>query len=140
MAESPLRGVWSYRAMHNDPDLEKPFGDLRFATAAMTLEVPSPGEVRGSLAGEGWGTWTEWSLDLSGQVFGGHPNQIRLRGTNVIEGETWIYDYRGFLMPRWPAGDHTREVLVGSVIRSSSRELHDAEAGLYASFYAVRRD
>ena len=90
--------------------------------------------------GEGWRTWTEWSLDLVWPgLFGGHPNQIRLRGTNVIEEETWIYDYRGYLMPRWPAADRPREVLVGSVIRSSSRELHDAKAGLYASFYAVRR-
>lgn len=123
--------------MHNDPDLEIPFDKLRFATGAMTLLEVSPGRVEGRVAGEGWGTWTEWSLNLTGQVC---TNQIRLRGTNVIEGEPWIYNYLGYLMPRWPGGDTDREVLVGSVIRSNSRKLHDAAEGLFASFYAVRRD
>lgn len=140
MTESPLDGVWSYRAMHNDPDLDVPFDKLRFATGAMTLCEMSPGQVEGRVVGEGWGTWTEWSLNLTGRIFHDDPNQIRLRGTNLIEGEPWIYDYRAYLMPRWPGGDTDREVLVGSVIRSNSRKLHEATEGLFASFYAVRRD
>ena len=139
MTTSPIDGTWSYRALHNDPDLDVAFGDLRFATAAMTLREEA-GRVSGRVVGEGWGTWTEWSLDLAGQFFGGYPSQLRLRGTNTIDGEPWIYDYRAFLMPHWPHGDGIREVLVGSVIRSNARASHQAVAGLYASLYAVKRD
>ena len=134
------RRVELSRAATTIPTSTRPFADLRFATGAMTLAEASPGRLEGRLVGEGWGTWTAWSLNLTGQAFHGNPSQIRLRGTNVIEGETWIYDYRGYLMPHWPGGDEVREVLVGSVIRSNSRKLHDAQEGLYASFYAVRRD
>lgn len=140
MTRSPIDGVWSYRALHNDPDLDLPFDRLRFATGVMTLCEVVPGRVEGRVEGQGWGTWTDWSLNLKGQAFHGNPGEIRMRGTNVIAGEPWIYDYRGYLMPRWPGADTDREVMAGSVIRSNSRKLHDAAEGLFATFYAVRRD
>lgn len=139
MTPSAFTGTYSYRALHNDPDLDRTFGDLRFATGRMDLRETAHGQVEGRVTGEGWGTWTDWFLNLRGQCFFGEPYSILLRGTNLIAEETWIYDYRGYLMPRWPGADGERDVIVGSVIRSSSRKLHDAQAGLFASFYAVRR-
>ena len=84
-----LAGVWSYRAFYNDPDLGRPFNDLRFATAKLTLETGPDKVLSGRLSGEGWGTWIEWSLALTGQ---GDADGFTLRGENVIEDETWIYD------------------------------------------------
>ena len=131
-----LAGVWSYRAFFNDPDLDKPFGDLRFATAALTLETGPGGALSGRLSGEGWGTWIEWSLTLTGQ---GDASGFTLRGENVIEGETWIYDYRGQWLPNWPHADQPRDVLTGSVIRTAARAKRASKAGVHATFIAVKR-
>ncbi len=118
---SSFTGVWSYRAIHDRVDLEIPFGDLRFASGLMTLRESSPGVLEGSVVGKGWGTWMDWSLALEGTTFFGFPHQLRLRGTNEIDGERWVYDYLGFLMPPWPHANETRSTIVGSFIRTGAR-------------------
>jgi len=129
-------GVWSYRAFHNDPNIDAPFNDLRFATAR--LELRATGErLTGSLHGEGWGTWTEWSLALAGSYANG---AFEFRGENTIDDEVWIYDYRGTVLRPWDHATDPRPVLTGAVIRTAAREKHDAVAGLSATFIAVRRD
>jgi hypothetical protein len=135
---SALSGTWSYRAYHNEPDLAVPFGELRFATGRLRLEETAFGRIEGRVDGEGWGSWTEWGLDLRGEATYGDPFAIRLRGTATIAGEPWVYDYRAYLMPEWPHGAGGRRMLVGSVIRSTDRASHGAKAGLYAALHAVR--
>lgn len=135
MTDSRLQGVWSYRAFLNDPDLDKPFDDLRFATARLELAVDEASVV-GGLSGEGWGTWIDWRLDLQGEVDG---DAFRLRGENVIQDERWIYDYAGRFAPNWPHALEPRDVLIGSVVRSAARTRVEGAAGVYATFIAVRR-
>lgn len=137
MAETgKFAGVWTYRAFLNDPDVETPFNDLRFATARLDLADAGDGRLTGTLAGEGWGTWIAWSLKLIGAVDG---RSFRLRGENVIEGETWIYDYQGAAVHRWRHGIDARDVLAGSVIRTQARARRQSKAGVHATFVAVRR-
>lgn len=128
-------GVWTYRAFLNDPDISKPFDDLRFATACMTLARDGDG-LAGTLVGEGWGTWIDWRLDLKGEAT---STGFRLRGENDIEGERWIYDYQGAPAPDWEHALEPRDVLVGSVIRSLARAKRASAAGVHATFIAVRR-
>jgi len=135
MTDNKLAGIWSYRAFRNDPDLTRPFDDLRFATARLDLAVES-GDVTGRLTGEGWGTWITWSLELTGAIAG---DAFQLRGENTIEGEHWVYDYAGRFAPEWPHALEPRDVLVGSVIRTAARERRQSTAGVHATFIAVRR-
>jgi len=135
MTTSNLAGAWSYRAFLNDPDLERPFNDLRFATARLDLNVQDE-RVAGQLTGEGWGTWITWSLELTGAL---ERDGFRLRGENVIENERWVYDYAGRFAPDWPHALEPRDVLVGSVIRTAARGRRQSAAGVHATFIAVRR-
>lgn len=135
MTENRLAGLWSYRAFLNDPDLDRPFDDLRFATARLDLTVAGD-RLSGRLTGEGWGTWIDWGLKLAGAVDG---DGFRLRGENVIEDELWVYDYAGRFAPDWPHALAPRDVLVGSVIRTAARARRQSAAGVHATFIAVRR-
>jgi hypothetical protein len=135
-----LTGVWSYRAFYNEVDLAVPFDKLRFATGRLELALSADGTtVDGRLTGEGWGTWTDWSLRLSGRLEKPPSTALQWQGRNVIDGEDWVYDYRGHLLPPWSAATDPRHVLAGTVIRSTARAKHDAAAGLCASFLAVKR-
>ena len=136
MSFEQLLGEWSYRAFLNDVDIDTPFNDLRFATAKLVLESGGPGALTGLLSGEGWGTWTQWALALEGSFDGG---EFLLRGTNRIDGEDWVYDYRGRLLPQWGHAADARDVLTGSVIRTGARQKHEAAAGVHATFIAVKR-
>ena len=136
MPLADISGIWSYRAFHNNADIGVPFNDLRFATARLDLRV-SATVLTGSLRGEGWGTWTEWGLALTGTYADG---AFAFRGENMINGETWVYDYRGTLLTPWSHATDPKPVLAGSVIRTAGREKHDALAGLSATFIAVKRD
>ena len=134
MPTRDLAGTWSYRAFLNDPDLETPFDKLRCATARLTL-TQSGGALRGSLAGEGWGTWIDWSLDLEGRAEAGG---FRLQGRNVIQGDEWAYDYAGAFAPTWPHATDARDVITGTVIRSKDRQTVPGARGVHATFVAIK--
>ncbi|HKK29025.1 MAG TPA: hypothetical protein VKA18_01360 [Alphaproteobacteria bacterium] len=136
MSIDDLLGAWSYRAFRDEPDLRKPFNDLRFATAKLVLEGNEGGRLTGLLKSEGWGSLDEWGLTLEGSFDGA---EFMLRGHNVIEGEDWIYDYRGRLLPHWPNAVNARDVLTGSVIRTEARIKDKMQAGEHATFIAVKR-
>lgn len=133
-----LTGDWSYRAFKNATDLTLPFNDLRFATATLSLDGLGENRITGTLTGEGWGTWIAWSLNLSGRY--SKDDAIALQGENEIQGERWIYEYQGALLPEWPDGKDKRFVLTGSVIRRLARDNLPGEAGEHATFIAIKRD
>lgn len=135
MAALDISGVWTYRAFLNDPDIAKPFDDLRFATARLELAVTGDA-VKGELSGEGWGTWIDWRLELTGAIEG---DAFTLRGENTIEDELWVYDYAGRAAPSWPHALAPRPVLTGSVIRTAERARRESLAGVHATFIAVKR-
>ncbi len=126
-------GTWSYRSLHNNPDLATPFNDLAFGAGTLVLTKPAPGKIGGTLGGTGW------SLDLDGTMTAGTPPTLRWQGRGVIGGEEWVYDYLAYPVPDWPDGIDQVCTLVGSIIRTEPHSDGQAEAGYTATIYAVRQ-
>jgi hypothetical protein len=70
---------------------------------------------------------------------------MRFRGSGLVGGENWIYDYLALVVPIWPNSSPNlqRPALIGSVTRviphSGGSPGSVAPAGVVASFYAVRQ-
>lgn len=133
MTISPFTGKWSYRSFLNNPDLSVEFNELRFGAGNLVLEEPQFGEVVGTLGGDGW------SLDLKGWSSYGSPFEIRFQGSGIISEELWVYDYHGFLTPKWPNGNDQRAAILGTIVRTVPHSNGQAEAGYVASWIAVKR-
>ncbi len=131
---SSFEGTWSYRSLINDPDLSTEFNDLRFGMGTLVLQESEPGLITGTLGGPGW------SLELSGTTTPGNPTKVRFQGRGVINGETWVYDYLGFVVPDWPNGVDQVDTIVGTIVRTEPHSGGQAEAGFVASWYAARQD
>ena len=106
------------------------------ARRAGTLELAQPSfdTLTGSLGGP------DWNLNLQGWVSYGTPLTIRFQGKGDIGGETWVYDYYGFLAPAWPNGEAQRPAIVGTIVRTVPHNNGQAKAGYVASWIAVRQD
>ncbi len=133
-----MAGAWSYRAFKNDDDLTLPFNDLRFATAALTLDAKPDDTLSGTLNGEGWGTRIEWGLKLEGARDG--EAGFQFQGVNKIQGDTWIYTYQDAVFKTLKAASNKRFVITETVMRSLARVHVPGEAGEHATFIAVKRD
>ncbi len=134
---SPLAGKWTYRSFLNRPQGGVPFQDLKFGEGTITVkETPVMDEFVGTIGGEGW------ELKLYGSVSYGNPFAVRFQGVGRVNNETWVYDYIGYLIPRWPNGVNQRTVMVGSIVRTVP---HGAgaggvsAAGVTASWIAVKQ-
>ena len=136
MSENPFDGSWTYRSFLNDPDVNKNFDDLEFGRGTIIIEQAPMQALNGTIGGPGW------SLVLKGARTYGNPMHARFQGVGVVNGEKWIYDYEGYLVPDWPNGVDQIPAIVGSVIRtiphSGSQPNTVNPAGVVASFYAVR--
>jgi hypothetical protein len=136
MSENPFEGSWTYRSFLNDPDVNKNFDDLEFGRGTIIIEQAPMQALKGTIGGPGW------SLVLKGARTYGNPMHARFQGVGVVNGEKWIYDYEGYLVPDWPNGVDQIPAIVGSVIRtiphSGSQPNTVNPAGVVASFYAVR--
>lgn len=131
-----LKGTWSYRSLHDDPDLTKPFNDLRFGAGAIEItEVGYDQIVKATLD-----MGSNYKLDVTGEIKreSGRVTGIYLKGEGIkgTETEGWIYEYFGNLVYRWPNGIDQKNVISGSVIRSVKHG--DAPAGYVATFYMVK--
>jgi hypothetical protein len=138
-ASEPFVGTWTYRSFLNDPDINKPFNDLKFAAADLVIEKSTFGVLRGKLS------FGDDYLTLAGAVSYGNPFAARFQGVGATPGtiedkKPWVYDYQGYLVPSWPSGVDQRPAIVGSVIRTVPHSGGTAKAGFVASFIAVRRD
>lgn len=142
MKNNPFLGSWTYRSFLNDPDINKQFNDLQFGLGTIVIReamIELLTAIEGTIGGEGW------SLALYGNISYGSPMQVRFQGKGIVGGEEWIYDYIAWLVPEWPNSNPTlqRSAMVGSVVRTiahSSSGGGVSEAGVVASFYAVRQD
>lgn len=138
MSANPLVGTWTYRSLLNDPDVNQDFSKLEFGRGTLVIEETAPATLGGTIGGPGW------SLALHGSFGFGSPMQVRFQGKGLVNGELWIYDYIGWLVPVWPNSDNTlqRPAIVGSVVRTIAHGSGDggtSPAGVVASFYAVRQ-
>ncbi|AUX46384.1 hypothetical protein SOCE26_078900 [Sorangium cellulosum] len=140
MHENPFVGKWTYRSMFNDPNLATAFSTLEFGYGTIVIDAAPSELLRGTIGDPSWGT-----LVLHGSRGYGSPAQVRFQGKGVINGEEWIYDYIGWLVPVWPNSTAALQTttIVGSVVRTvphASGNGGVAPAGFVASFYAVRND
>jgi len=138
MSDNPFVGKWTYRSFLNDPDPAKPFNDLEFGVGAISIEEGPIAALVGVIGGQGW------SLALKGARSYGDPMRARFQGVGIVGGETWIYDYVGYLVPDWPNGVEQRPAIVGSVVRSLPHSGSNPgtvnPAGVVASFVAVKAE
>jgi hypothetical protein len=151
MSDNPFVGSWTYRSFNNDPDLaaDANVNNLLFGDGTLVIAAPSSEKLGGTIGGSLGPNAGSWSLNLRGSIGYGSPAQVRFQGVGVVNGEEWIYDYIGWLVPVWPNSTDLlqRAAIVGSVVRtvphhgtnadgSMSSTIHPA--GVVASFYAVR--
>jgi hypothetical protein len=134
---NPFFGSWTYRSFLNDTDVNKPFNDLEFGRGTIVIEADTPLQsLKGTIGGPGW------SLTLKGARAYGNPMYARFQGVGMVNGEQWIYDYEGYLVPDWPNGVGQIPAMVGSVVRtiphSGSQPGTVNPAGVVCSFYAVK--
>jgi hypothetical protein len=135
MSDNPFVGSWTYRSLFNNPTLDTDFDALEFGRATLVIKEAPMEQLVGAIGGTGW------SLDLRGARSYGDPMHARFQGTGTVNGEPWVYDYTGYLVPQWPNGVGQVAAIVGSVIRTiphSAGPGKIAPAGEVASFYAVR--
>ncbi|MDW9670847.1 hypothetical protein GOB27_30435 [Sinorhizobium meliloti] len=128
---SPFVGTWTYRSFVSDPNLNTPFEDLEFGRANLVITELTSGKVGGTIGGTGW------SLNLDGRIDSGNPEAIRFTGSGPIGGENWVYDYLGFLVPKWPNGVDQRSAIVGTIVRTVPHSNGQAQAGFVAQWIAV---
>jgi hypothetical protein len=138
MSANPFVGSWTYRSLLNDPQTDLAFDALEFGRGTLRIDEDGPATLTGEIGGPGW------SLALRGSFGFGSPMQVRFQGTGLVNGEQWIYDYIGWLVPAWPNSTSAlqRTAIVGSVVRTvphSSGSGGVSPAGVVASFYAVAR-
>jgi hypothetical protein len=138
MTDNPFVGSWIYRSFYNDPDIKKKFNELELGQGTLVITAVNSITLGGTIGGN------DWSLDLHGSFGYGSPAQVRFQGRGLVDGEEWIYDYIGWLVPVWPNSNDTlqRASIVGSVTRtiphSGSEPGTVNPAGVVGSFYAVR--
>ena len=141
MSDNPFVGSWTYRSLLNDTDTSTSFNDLQFGLGTIVIEEAPMQLLKGTIGGPGW------SLDLKGSRQYGTPMRVRFQGKGVINGEEWIYDYEGFLVPAWPNGVQQVPAMVGSIVRTVPHSGSAPKgggpppinpAGVVASWYAVK--
>lgn len=134
--QNPFVGLWTYRSLLNNPDVNTDFNDLEFGRGTIEIKEDLMQLLTGLIGGPGW------SLKLSGSREYGTPMRARFQGVGIVNGEKWIYDYEGYLVSHWPNGVQQIPAIVGSVIRtiphSGSAPGSISPAGVVASFYAVK--
>jgi hypothetical protein len=134
---NPFVGSWSYRSLYNDPDLSVDFDKLELGRGTLAIAQDARGVLTGTIGGPGW------QLTLHGGFGFGTSEPARFRGSGVIGGEEWIYDYLAMVVPVWPNSTNSLQVpaLVGSVTRviahSGSTPGSISPAGVVGSFYAA---
>jgi FtsP/CotA-like multicopper oxidase with cupredoxin domain/peroxiredoxin len=132
--QGPIVGKWTYRSFISDPNLNTEPNKLLFGSGTLDLSQPAPDRLGGTIGGDGW------QLTLSGEVRSGSPVTIRFQGRGVVNGEEWVYDYLGYVVPAWTNGIDQRPAIVGSIVRTVPHSGGTAKAGVVAQWIAVRQD
>ncbi len=131
-----LVGTWTYRSFNNNPDLSADFDTLEFGRGNIRIDSAPMQRFSGLIYGEGW------QLTLSGAIAYGNPFTVSFQGKGVLNGEQWIYDYVGYLVPEWPDGVDQTPAMVGSIVRVIPHSGGDGTvhpAGVVASWIAVKQ-
>src|SRR5262249_45325932 len=133
-AANPLNGKWTYRSFRSDPNLAADPTSLLFGKGTLALDIGADNQLRGTLGGDGW------QLQLTGTYKAADPAVICFQGKGKIDGEDWVYDYLGYVVPTWPHGADQRPAVVGSIVRTVPHSGGTAAGGYAAQWIAVRED
>src|SRR5262249_4814183 len=124
-AANPLNGKWTYRSFRSDPNLAADPTSLLFGKGTLALDIGADNQLRGTLGGDGW------QLQLTGTYKAADPAVICFQGKGKIDGEDWVYDYLGYVVPTWPNGvDH---FALQQTPQEELRELENAWAAAVAT-------
>jgi hypothetical protein len=132
----PASGIWTYRSLLNNPDLQVDFDQLEFGRANLQIQVDENGAITGKIYDTGW------ELTLKGAYQGGAPASLWFQGSGTVGGSPWVYDYLAYLVPQIPNGINQVSALVGSITRAIPHPDGAggiSPAGVVCSFYAVRQ-
>lgn len=134
-----LVGTWTYRSFLSNPDLDADFDSLEFGRGNIRIDAAPMQDFNGLIYGPGW------ELKLTGSIEYGSPFTVNFQGKGVVGGAEWIYDYRGYYVPRWPNGIDQRPAMVGSIVRAiphptGANGQSTAPAGFVAQWIAVKQD
>ena len=112
-AASMLAGKWVYRSIKNIPDPNVDIGDMKLLVAVIDIPPFSGNRFSGTM------TATEHGKDvrhvLEGEVQGDRFTMRAVQGNQNTEG--WVYDYTGWVVPKWKDGQAQTPTFVGSVLR-----------------------
>lgn len=142
MSDNPFVGSWNYRSFYNNPDDITDWNKLQYGEGTLKLTAPSSDTVGGTIGGSLGPGAGNWLLNLHGSISYGTPAQVRFQGSGQVNGEEWVYDYIGWLVPVWPNSNSRlqRAAIVGSLVRTVPHSGGDGTvhpAGVVGSFYAV---
>ncbi len=130
-----LKGKWLYRSFIDDSDPDK---DPRlFGQGILTFKESCFGVIEGDFDFGQWG-----KMEVKGSAFFGDPNSLNFRGRGIADtpSKDWVYDYKGYLLPKWVDGVEQKTAVVGTVIRAEDHSGGQAKAGVVASFIMIKID
>jgi hypothetical protein len=132
---NPFAGKWHYRSFHNIAEPASKLDDLLFGEGEFLFDDVPIAEFTGSADfGNGY------TMKFFGNSSFGNPMAMRFQGVGPGPSNSdWVYDYIGFLVPRWPNGVDEVRAIVGSVVRTMPHNAGKAAAGVVASFVVVKK-
>ena len=147
--ERPLSGRWTYRSYTHATD---PTKDAQWFVAELELEQGDDGQLTGRLQGYAGGQLhPDYVYTITGEfnqdnvVYQHKPGWwddraivvMRAEGaTDSTEGH--VYEYRGWLEPKWPKGEEQVPACVGTLMRAERPDDPGLE-GTVGSFIATKR-
>jgi hypothetical protein len=137
-----LSGDWMYRSFINTTQPAQELSDILFGEGDLTLSVGADGFFQPSTLSFGTG----YGMNVFGQAVAQNDDTfsqpriaVEMKGFGIEGEETagWLYEYRGYLVPKWYNGVDQATVIVGTVIRVVPHGT--GTAGVVASFVAVKK-
>lgn len=132
MSKTNISGVYIYRSLRNDQNVNTNFDDLEFGRGTMDL-IQQDDIIKGTFdMGEGY------KMTMEGTVHSDNTHSfLRMTGYGIPDTVTdkWIYDYYGMIVPDWPEAVKQIPAITGSVIRTVDHGT--AKAGVTSTFYMV---
>lgn len=132
-----LKATWTYRSLHDDTDVSKPFNDLRFGAGIIQIDEVAYDQI--ILANLDMGSG--YKLTITGEIrrSSGVVKGIYFKGEGIkgTPTEGWVYEYFGNLSDHWENATDQKDVISGSVIRTVQHG--SAPAGYTGTFYMVKK-
>ncbi|GIQ61310.1 hypothetical protein Flavo103_44450 [Flavobacterium collinsii] len=128
-----ISGIYIYRSLRNDQNVNTNFDDLEFGRGTMDL-TQQDNIVKGI-----FDTGGGYKMTMEGTVESDDIHSyLRMTGYDLHGTVTdkWIYDYHGMIVPSWSNAVKQIPAITGSVIRTVDHG--SSKAGVTTTFYMVQ--